>query len=323
MMSWKTYRLLLVGVLMGWMPLAHAQIDPLATATTDRDSILIGEVVTMTLTIEYDYQLDTSQVKWPTEQDSLAPYIELIDTEPRQRQAGISGNSIIEQQEWHITSYDSGYFKLDPMQFAAGEDTFYSEPIYIYASYVPLDLQDGIKDIKDILEVNLTFWERWGSAILWTGGFILLFLALYWGYQKLPKRTKEVKPKVQTRTLLLHERMIKRLEQLDQRQLWQQGHIKQFYVESTQILREYVELRYTINARELTSDQLIKQLRYKDIDYESNRKLQHLLWLSDMVKFAKEEPLYSENESAIREAIEFIHNTRNTERRILDIPEQR
>ena len=58
----------------------------------------------------------------------------------------------------------------------------------------------------------------------------------------------------------------------------------------TDLLRDYLELRYRINAHELTSSQIIEAMRAKGISSTSNEGVRGLLWTADMVKFAKEQP---------------------------------
>ena len=60
---------------------------------------------------------------------------------------------------------------------------------------------------------------------------------------------------------------------------------------------------------EMTSDEIIKSLRLIITDVTLKSKLTSLLILSDMVKFAKEQPLPNENELSWEHANEFVKQT--------------
>ena len=62
---------------------------------------------------------------------------------------------------------------------------------------------------------------------------------------------------------------------------------------------------------EQTSDEIIASLKYLGIQADSNRnKLQQILVMADLVKFAKEQPLPADNEQSMDNAISFIMQTK-------------
>jgi hypothetical protein len=61
---------------------------------------------------------------------------------------------------------------------------------------------------------------------------------------------------------------------------------------------------------ELTTEEIIISLKTVSIDSDSKAKLKQVLFLSDMVKFAKEIPIAAENEQSINNAILFVENTK-------------
>jgi hypothetical protein len=60
---------------------------------------------------------------------------------------------------------------------------------------------------------------------------------------------------------------------------------------------------------EMTSDEILKSLRFIITDVNLKSKLSNVLILSDMVKFAKEQPLPNENELSWENAIDFVKHT--------------
>jgi hypothetical protein len=81
----------------------------------------------------------------------------------------------------------------------------------------------------------------------------------------------------------------------------------------TDILREYIENRFKIQAMEQTTDEILFGFRNAAVDEESKHKLKQVLSLADLVKFAKEQPLPNENESSLSNVYDFIHGTKREE----------
>ena len=85
--------------------------------------------------------------------------------------------------------------------------------------------------------------------------------------------------------------------------------MKEYHIAVSDTVRMYIENRYSINAMEMTSDEILRSLRLIIADVNIKTKLSALLVLSDMVKFAKEQPLPNENEMCWEQAVDFIKHT--------------
>jgi hypothetical protein len=103
-----------------------------------------------------------------------------------------------------------------------------------------------------------------------------------------------------------HVVAINKLKELRDKKLWQQDEFKQYHIELSDIVREYLEKRYVIKTHEKTTDEIFDGLRRMDISDENRNKLRRILVLADLVKFAKEKPLPAENESSLDMAIDFV-----------------
>ena len=98
-------------------------------------------------------------------------------------------------------------------------------------------------------------------------------------------------------------------EQLKQEEIWQQGDVKKYYSELTEIVRAYIQNRWMIPALEFTSYEILEHAFIKQIDATENEKLVYLLRLADLVKFAKAMPYLSEHELSFINAIQFVDST--------------
>ena len=118
---------------------------------------------------------------------------------------------------------------------------------------------------------------------------------------------------VETPKIPAHVIAFGKLEVLKNEKLWQEGKLKQYHSSVTDIIREYIENRYKIQALEQTTEEILWSFRNVAIDEESKTKLKRTLVLADLVKFAKEIPLPNENEMSLTNSYDFINGTKREE----------
>jgi hypothetical protein len=102
------------------------------------------------------------------------------------------------------------------------------------------------------------------------------------------------------------------LEQLDTlrlKKLWQNGETKEYYSELTDILRMYIEQQFDIHAAEMTTDEILFNMKPIDINRKVVNKLSDILMIADLVKFAKAFPSPLDNEQVFNHSIDFVQET--------------
>jgi hypothetical protein len=104
---------------------------------------------------------------------------------------------------------------------------------------------------------------------------------------------------------------LEELNKLREEKLWQQGNVKLYFTQLTDIIRMYIERRYSINAMEFTTDEILSSACITSLDAGIVNKLRFTLTTADMVKFAKGQPLASENELSMSNSYDFINETKN------------
>ena len=102
-----------------------------------------------------------------------------------------------------------------------------------------------------------------------------------------------------------------RLKELEEKQLWQNGKQKEYNVQLTEVIQEYITNRYNVPTSERTSSEILYSLRFVEMGERNKTNLRELLMLSDLVKFAKELPTPDENEKVLRNGYEFVKTTQN------------
>jgi hypothetical protein len=283
---------------------------PSAIAILQKNSMRIGEQTELVLKVNYNSK-SVSKVTFPIINDTIIKGIEIISkSEVVKNTPDKSNPSAIEQeQKLIITCFDSGYYAIPPFIFMVNNDTaqrIETEALLLQVQTVDADTTKPIKDIKQPMDAPFSF-EEAVPYILSIAGVIAIALVAYYLYDKNKKRPIIIKPKqpeIPPHVLALNE-----LEVIQQKKLWQENKYKEYYSSITDVLRNYIEKRFPVNAMELTTDEIIYRFRKINISRTTKEKLKQTLLLSDMVKFAKEIPLADENELAIKNAIEFVNET--------------
>lgn len=280
-------------------------------AWLDSTRILVGQELQLHLEAEFAAQ-DT--ILWPALSDTISKNIEILSTSKIDTSFDEHDVTIKRMmQNINITSFDSGYFPIPPIKFTVNGHVYESEPLLIQVLDVPVDTAKGIFDIKEPYEVPFSFAEwleyNWHWIALGVG-IILLAIGLYFYFKKRkekPVTAAPAKPKVPP-----HKTALKKLNDLEQKRLWQNGKLKAYHSELSDIIREYIEDRFNINALEQTSWETLESLKHTSIEKTTLEKLQQTFTISDMVKFAKEMPVASENEMCLKHCIDFVNQTTET-----------
>lgn len=106
-----------------------------------------------------------------------------------------------------------------------------------------------------------------------------------------------------------HEVAYEKLDDLDKKQLWQQGKIKEYQSQLTYTVREYLENRFGIQALESTTGEINRSLKEVDFDTKHTNDLNNILQIADMVKFAKAKPEESIHQEFMDKARSFVKET--------------
>ena len=107
-----------------------------------------------------------------------------------------------------------------------------------------------------------------------------------------------------------HITALERLDQLKSEQLWQSGAFKAYHIQVSDIIREYVENRFRIPVKESTTDEIKHLLKKTRMDKSLRKEVVSSLRISDLVKFAKANPLPQENEDCLTIAYKLVELTK-------------
>ena len=279
-------------------------------AESDSAHITMGDWFHLTVQARHS---GSDVISWPGWKDSIGVF-EIIHQDSVQRDE--SGGVITEKVKFTLSKYDSGEFVIPPIEVAytSSDDTAShhtkSDPLTIHVSSVQVDTSKAIKDIKPPLDVSLT----WKEIFFYTGiiaAIAALLYAIYY-YVKKRKKPEEVQAAEEAK-IPAHIQAIARLKELEGKKVWQQGNVKAFYSEATEIVREYFERRFGIMALEMTSDEVFAQLKRFALEADTMKTIESFFIDADLVKFAKYAPIPSENEAVIPEGLAIVDRTKPVE----------
>jgi hypothetical protein len=268
---------------------------PMVKAEIDTTSIRIGEQFQLKISVA-----ETQNVIIPKIQ---LKGLEIIDS----TRIDTIKNSLI--RRYILTGFDSGAFYIPQQQIFVKNQAFLTDSLLINIATIAIDTLKVKKfPIKSIKKEPYTFDDFRIYIYL-----ILAILAIigFWIYWFVIRKRKETEDAPTYRTLPPFEEAILRLNELDEKLLWQNNKIKEYYSELTEIVRGYIERELKVPALENTTDEVLAMIKgFKNADSietskETIKKLKDLLQEADLVKFAKSKPLAIEIEDDRRDA-EFI-----------------
>lgn len=275
--------------------------------------LLIGEQQELTVTFTGASQ-DT--LVFPNIQAQLVEIIEVVNSSKIDTQfTGEQLEMKVLTQKLLITAFDSGHHPNPPLLAYIGGDSIQSNPFLVSVNTIDLKENPELADIKDIENTPFA-WDEWLKANwYWIVVIALLIAALVRLAKYLEK--KSVKPAIIEQIaprISPHDVALNAITALREEKRWQQGDIKGFYVTISTILRTYFEQQFAVPALELTTDEILKTIAHNTaINAADQVNIKNLLVLADLVKFAKEKPLGSENEHFLNLVEAFVLDQKQKE----------
>ena len=287
-----------------------------AKASVDSTVYLIGDYIHYRIDVNYDKSI---KIIPPVVEDSLKD-VDLIKIDnPVYTENNGSKSATF---EFVLSKYDSANVIIPPIDiyYRAGRDTLsqagidttdatlkyvQTNPVKFSVRLVKVNLQKGIKDVKPPQKIPLD----WRIIILWILIILIILGVSYYLYKRY-NRQKSNQPVIRKEIKLPpHVIALNSLNTLNEKKLWQNGKIKEYHSEITEIIRKYFSERFDLHALELTTSETMELLRTTK-DTEVIRDItESFLNNADMVKFAKFSPLGSVNEEMMTQAVEIVEKT--------------
>ena len=279
----------------------------IVSAAIDSTTIYIGDQTDMHLraTIE-----STEQVALPRYGEILIDGIEIVERTGVDTTVLQDGRVQL-NQTLTLTSFNDSLFFIPPQPFVSGEDTLWSDGMSLNVIQpFEIDTTLAITDIKPLQRAPIWWWGiiRW---VLLAIGCILLGIGAWYFIKWAMHRKKGGELQLaEVEKRPAEEVALEKLDKIKAEKIWQEGKVKEYQTELTDVIREYIGRRYEVKSTEKTSDETLRELKpLMGEQKELFERLRKMLSLADLVKFAKWHTTPDENESALLTAYDFVHET--------------
>jgi len=282
-----------------------------AVLSLDTSSIRIGERVQLRLNATLP---KSAVIYWPGIADTLTKAVEVasksrVDTNGTSRKEFLNYNQILV-----ITSFDTGFHYIPPftIHYTYSGDTtrheLLSEGVYLKVKAVYVDTTRASRGIKGPIQAPLTFAE----LVPYLGGVAVIgiIIGLIWYYLWRKRINKPLFPLLTKVTGPPWETALQSLNELEGKKLWQEGKIKEYYSELTDIIRRYLHQQHGIEAMEMITSEILLAYDIAGLQPDSRQILSNILIQADYAKFAKAIPLRKENELSMTLSKQFIEETK-------------
>ena len=285
---------------------SFAQGDASVIVHTDAKQIIVGDQTRVF--IEAKINPSSCRLEWAAIPDT---FNDLEVVEKGKIDTVKDGGFVTYRQRLLLTGFDSGVFMVPGFVFpvipnSGNPYTIQTDSFQLFVQTVSVDTTKAFKGIKGIINVK----SSWRDYIWYIAGGSLLLLVVIFLIIYLATRKKTVAPMPQKPSESLQEKTLRQLTELDMRQLWQKNQVKEYYVELTDIVRNYVEMRFQTPALELTTDELLYKVQIHRELQPHYALLSSILHTADLAKFAKAQPLPQEHMDAMEKAKQFVETSK-------------
>lgn len=273
------------------------------TAKADRETVNVGDRINVEVTARNAAGFD---VWFPDKPENLGEFSLIRMVQPEKGESRSKDPS----QVYVLGIYTTGTHVIPPMPVkyrkSADADwtTAMSPQIPVKVETLLTGDYTDIKDLKGVIPLYSGF--AW-KALLITVLLALAGLWLYvWRTGRVPMFKFEEPPPKPPHVVAFEE-----LQRLKAMNLPDKGEVKEYYIRLSDIVRHYLEERFSLRAPEMTTEEFLDSVRDSEDLAESHRKLlRDFLSHCDMVKFAKYGPTPLEMLDSFKSAWKLVDETK-------------
>lgn len=274
--------------------------------------VQVGKPFTLDLSLKVPYGWF---VEWNDfAQDTLSEQIDILKRGNVERTADADSNVIVKQQLTLMT-FDTGQIVLpsvglkyaksfdDPMRLEA-----FTDPVRLYATTMAVDTTLAYKPIVEPLAAPITMKEvfPWILAVLLA---MLLGLGIWLFLRRRKTRVDEDGNVIKGPVIPPYDKAVDELKRLREEKMWQSGKVKEYFSSLTDIAREYIEGQFGLNAVEMTTDDILDEIKPLHFPKETYNKLKDTMEVADLVKFAKYSASTLESDTALGNMTDFVNES--------------
>ena len=306
----KKYVLFLMATfaLLGGLKAQNVEVEGKVEST----DVQVGKPFTLDLSLKVPYGWFVEWNDFAT--DTLSEQLDIIKRSEVERTADADSNVIVKQQLTLMT-FDTGQVQVSPiaLKYASSFDdpnrlNAYTDPIRLYSSTMQVDTTMAYKPIVEPIDAPVKFKE----VFPWILGALLLVLLVigiwYWRKHRKPKVDVDGNI-VRGPVIPPYDKAVGDLKKLREEKIWQSGKVKEYFSSLTDIAREYIEGQFGVNAIEMTTDDILEEVKPLHFPKETYDKLKDTMEIADLVKFAKYSASTLESDTALNSMTDFVNES--------------
>lgn len=295
-MSMRIINLIFFVCLIIFLP-GHAAIS--MTASISPGKMLIGEQSTLSLFVVTDTK--GHQIEFPSIEELNKKYSCLEFIARDVKDSVTASGKYKFTCKYTFTSFEDSLYYIEPITVLIDGKKYKSDDLSVKIEPVSIDTTDLIGyGPKGVVDVYVD-WTDNEVRFIWFISCLLIGLILFFiAYEFSFLNRKPLFQKEKKKSKILPQEWA-RSELVNIQKKLTEGSAKTFYTMLTNALRNYIWLRFKIPANEMTSTEIIRNLRqiHDKRDKEIVYDLQKLFATADLVKFAKLENTLEERKSGI------------------------
>jgi hypothetical protein len=274
----------------------------------DRDSVRVGDIISYTLVLNTGDNFQSAVFPGEDKFDDE----DLIFVNRQRHRLSANRDSVV----YHLQFFGTEDFIIARMPVeltnnADGDSTIYSNPVPLFFKTVIAEGDEEFRPFKPIFAFAADLWP-------WLLAIILLGLTAWLLYRYLKNREPKPEPKKAPEPVPFENPLLRLRDQLHtlsgENSPLKSCDFKEFYVLLGDAIREYFENVYDIDALEMTSGEIMKELREYPAEKEIITITRKVLNEADMVKFAKFEPDIPQANKALEVAFQFLEVVTETDK---------
>jgi hypothetical protein len=251
----------------------------------DTTQVTVGDRVTLTVRVEHG---SDETVAWPDSLD-LAPFEVLA---ARLEPMRVDGARAVSGASFSLTAFELGMleipaFGLTVLHPDGAREELETDRFGVEVVSVGTEQSGDIHEIRGPLSIPVS-----ALRVALLGLFLLLLGAVLfaawrrWHARHRPAERQVAGPPPRP----AHEVALEALSRLEASTMLEQGRVKEYHIEASEIVRRYVEARYGVPALEMTTWEVLDGLERAGVDRSHRHALRDVLDPCDRVKFAKVRP---------------------------------
>lgn len=217
-----------------------------------------------------------------------------------------------------ITSFDEKPYRIPGFSVKSKGKTYTSNELALKVISPDVDTTrvDQFFPPKDVQD-NPFLWSEWAS-LFWLSLVVLVLCVAFAYLLVCLKQNKPITISIRiVKKIPPHTRALNEMGKLKDEHLASSDDQKTYYTQLTDTLRRYIKERFGFNAMEMTSDEILFNLKENGTE-EMIGELRELFQTADLVKFAKYSTMLNENDRNLVSAVNFIDKTKNADQQAVE-----